>query len=283
MVDDKKEELRAALKKQRERETKKEQKKKILIGAAIFILIASLVGVFVWSFSQTSDNQTQGEQLVPTKVDANGAFHVSKDGVLEDNAPTGNTRVDIFFDPMCPGCGLVDRGISDKTNELLNNGEIDLFMTPVAFLDNTSSDRYSTRAVNATITVAEESPEHYLAFVNDLYEVGHQPSEGSSYIPVSDEMLAQRAVDLGVPQEVADKFSNGHYTEWISENTNKQLNQREDLFPEGFSTPAVFLNIQYKDTETHSGEVEDFTRVTFDSPEVEETFVNAIESEKTEE
>ena len=278
IVNDNKQQLREALKKQREKELKRSRMKKTIIGSIAGLVIAAIIGVIAWSIVQSAGNETNGEQLAPTKADANGAFHISSGGaVIEDVAPTGQTRVDMFFDPMCPGCGLVDRGIGERLNQLVDDGEVDLYMTPVAFLDHASSDKYSTRAVNATITVAEEAPEYYMAFVNTLYEEGHQPAEGASYVSVTDGLLAERAVAVGVPEEVAAKFSEGLYYDWIAENTNKQLNQREDLFPDGFSTPAVFLNIEYEDKETNTGKVSDYTRVEFDNAEIQQTFDTALE------
>lgn len=279
--DNKKDLMRESLRKQREKQLKKEQVKKIGFIVLTVIVLFSIVGSIIWFTQKSSDSEVSGEQLTPSKVDANGAFHVGAGGaVLDDNQPTGSTRVDNFFDPMCPGCGIVERGIGDRLVELLNEEEIDLYMTPVAFLDNASTDQYSTRAVNATITVAEESPEHYLAFVNNLYKEGNQPSEGQSYVSVPDSILSERAIEVGVPQEVADKFKEGHYTEWIKTNTQKQLNDRNDLFPDGFSTPAVFLELEYKNKETHEGEVVDFTRVEFDTAEIQEIFDTNLKNVK---
>lgn len=271
-------ELREALRKQREKELQKKHHKKIALAVVITLVIVSIIGGLTWIFTNNdsaSNTATVGEQLTPTKVDANGAFHVTTDGVSTDLEPTGKTRVDMFFDPMCPGCGIVDRGMGEKLNQLSQDGTIDLYMTPVAFLNSASSDNYSTRAVNATITVAEEAPEYYLDFINNIYEAGNQPSEGQNYVSVTDSMLAERAIEVGVPAEVAKKFSEGHYNDWIEENTTKQLNQRDDLFPDGFSTPAVFINIAYKEDGTT---VDDYTRVDFESDDIEKTFLDALET-----
>lgn len=274
--------MREALRKQREKDLKKDRNKKIILFSLIAIVALALISGAVWALTQSSSNQTEtalGEQLTPTKIDSTGAFHVTADGVVEDTTPTGQTRVDMFFDPMCPGCGIVDRGMNEELQTLVDNGEVDLFMTPVAFLDDASSDDYSSRAVNATIVIAEEAPEYYLDFISDLYEAGNQPSEGSAYVSVTDEMLAERAIELGVPEDVANKFSEGNYIEWIKEHSATQLNDRSDLFPDGFSTPAVFLNLKYND----AGEAVDYTRVNFDNAEIYETFDTALKAAKSEE
>jgi protein-disulfide isomerase len=249
---------------------KKEKRNRILITvsvSAVAIIILGLISFF--SFQDAKNTKIEasatGAQITPALADSNGSFYVSKDG--KTNAPATDstaTRVDVFFDPQCPGCGVVDRGIGDRLAELVQTGEIDLYLSPVSFLDKASTDRYSSRAVNAVVTVAEKSPANLLKFVHAIYAKDFQPAEGG--VSVSDEKLAALAVKTGVPEDVAGEFKNHSYFDWIAQNSQTQMS-RTDYFSEGFSTPSIFLN-----SKVQNGVATDFTKVKFADSDVLKTF-----------
>lgn len=253
---------------------KKEKRTRLIIavtGSVIGLVFLGLVSFFAIQDAKTSKTEASvvGAQATPVLADANGAFYVSKDG--KTNAPAADStaiRVDNFFDPQCPGCGVIDRGIGDRLEELVQNGEIDLYMNPVSFLDRASSDRYSTRAVNAVVTVAEKSPDHLLKFVNSIYQKDFQPAEGG--LRVSDDKLAERAISVGVPEAVANEFKNHSYFDWIEKNSATQM-ERQDYFSEGFSTPSIFL-----DSKIENGVASGFTRVEFADSDVLKTFNDTL-------
>lgn len=257
-------------------ETEKRSKRLRIIVPSILIL-ALIVGVTFlftnFSKEQKSEKETQeqmaktkGEQITPKMIDKNGAFHVSSDGVQKDTKPNGNTRLDMFFDPQCPACGIVERGIGDRVDELLQQNEVDLFIYPVSFLDQTSTDNYSSRAASAVVTVAERSPEHTMDFVNRIFQEDFQPGEGASYDSVSDSDLAEAAIEVGVSEKVAKTIEDKNYLDWVLENSKKQTN-RTDYFSDGFSTPAVFFNTEYVNNEATN-----YSRVVFDNSEILDTF-----------
>lgn len=256
-------EIRANLRKQREKELKAEQTRRAFIIGGISTTAVLAVGAATWGVIASRPEPIDlGEQITPKKADEFGAFHIGSAGeALDDKEPTGETRVDFFIDPQCPACGVVDRAISDRINELLSKGEIDLFITPTAFLNEASTDDYSNRAVNALITVAENAPEYFIDFMNALFEEENQPEEGISYIPVSDSDLAEIAMSVGVPENVSALFSERSYVNWIEQNTEKQLNDRPDLFPDTFATPSIFFGVSYNEDGKSSGH----TKVEFTS------------------
>jgi hypothetical protein len=122
--------------------------------------------------------------------------------------------------------------------------------------------------VNAVVTVAEKSPENLLEFVNALYEKSFQPAEGGASVP--DDKLADLAVKVGVPGDVASEFKNHSYFEWIAKNSQTQMS-RTDYFSEGFSTPSVFLN-----SKVQNGVATDFTKVKFADSDVLKTFNDTL-------
>lgn len=255
--------------------------RKIIVSlVSLFIVVLVAIATFIFINGINSDEpvveQTEQqeetvvpvEQLEPETVTEYGSFVVSSEGITEDR-----TRVDTFFDPFCPGCGIVDRGLSAEMSELVDNGKIVLHLYPVAFLDQGSSDNYSTRAVNAFVTIAEHDPYLAMKFMNRILEEDFQPAQGPEYVPVPDSVFVDTAKELGVPDDVAESIANRHYVEWVIENTNEQT-LRTDLFPTGFSTPSVFINVEYDENGEASG-----TEVEFESAEILETFREAMVAE----
>ena len=139
---------------------------------------------------------------VPEVADAAGGIPVSADGV----GTTGedDVVVEVYFDFMCPYCGQFDAANAAALDTLAENEDVTVVYKAISFLDgNSRGTFYSTRAANAAAVVAAESPEHYSDFVTALF--ANQPKEGSTGL--KDARIKEIAVEVGVPQEVADSFT----------------------------------------------------------------------------
>lgn len=150
-------------------------------------------------------------------------------------------RVDVVFDPHCPGCRIIDRALSGTLKEMNDNGEIALYLTPVSFLDQASTDNYSSRAANAFIEVAVNEPDRAYDFLTKLMSSDFQPREGSGYQEVDNAKLAWLAVGSEVSQRTADKFSKESYVDWVRSNTQHVFSDTE-LYSDGRGfTPLVLI------------------------------------------
>lgn len=279
MAESKTNEERRQERRQRAAEMRKQAKKKarrdkIVKVSALVSVIAVLVGLVGYIAitahnKKDSDGWTQAAtQLTPKNFDEHGAFQVKS-----ENLKSSATRVDDFFDPLCPGCGAVHRASGDRMKELVKSGDIDLRLSPVSFLDEASTDKYSTRAINAFVTVAENSPEHALDFLTALYRKDFQPQEGVQNYgqkPVTDQALVEAAVGAGVPADVAKTISEHRYADWIKKMSEKQV-KRSDLFPGGFSTPAIFTGVKYGSDGKASG-----TKIDFKNKDILKAFNEAV-------
>lgn len=279
MAESKTKEERRQERRQRAAEMRKQAKKKarrdkIVRVSALVSVIAVLVGLIGYIAvtdhnKKDSDGWTQAAtQLTPKNFDEHGAFQVKS-----NNLKSSATRVDDFFDPLCPGCGAVHRASGDRMKELVKSGDIDLRLSPVSFLDEASTDKYSTRAINAFVTVAENSPEHALDFLTALYRKDFQPQEGVQNYgqkPVTDQALVEAAVGAGVPADVAKTISEHRYADWIKKMSEKQV-KRSDLFPGGFSTPAIFTGVKYGSDGKASG-----TKIDFKNKDILKAFNEAV-------
>ena len=190
------------------------------------------------SASPAPEASDSGELVTPTNV---GKFNGLPVPAKPKNDDT--IRVDMFFDPLCPACGAVDRKLSGKIQEMVDKGEIQVFLHPVSFLDKSSTDNYSTRAANALVNVYEKSPEVALKFMSEMYEEGFQPHEGFRYTSVPDSKLVELAKKVGLNESQASKVTEPTYNAWI-EKATKESFKYKGLFPQGLATPGIFFALQ---------------------------------------
>lgn len=257
---------------------REERLRKLLFRGFGAVTVLAVLGVMVFVLltgaQKPSGENAKGEQKTPTKVTADGTFPLGQDGnVIAASAAQARkgTRTLMVFDPQCPGCGAVERSLGDTLQSLNKQDKISLFLSPISFLGQQSTDDYSTRAASAVVTVAEGDPTKVQAFIKEIYKEANQPSEGTNYKPVSDAKLAQWARQAGVTEAVAASIPQEAYLDWVTKHT-AALEKRTELFPNGLSTPAIFLGGKVQGTSTPGA-----TRVQFTGQEdPKETFIKAL-------
>lgn len=149
------------------------------------------------------------------------------------------------MDPLCPGCGSLHRQIDTDLAKMVNSGQINLVYHVMNFLDQDSTDQYSTRAAGAILYVASHDPstQHLLDFVSNLYKKDYQPAEGPDYKATSNDQIQAQAVAAGVPRDVISKAFNGTYNKWLEASYNYTIRRKDLLNTDGqLSTPAVTVN-----------------------------------------
>ena len=151
-------------------------------------------------------------------------------GVGQVDAPV---RVDVYQDFMCPYCQRFEQANGPGLKQLVDAGTIRLEIHPMSFLDRTSQGaRYSTRAANAFVTVAQADPDRILAFNRALYD--NQPAEGTTGL--TDAQLATLAQDVGVAPSVTDTFGQLSHEQWVADGTQAD-------FASGVTgTPTVLID-----------------------------------------
>uniref|UniRef100_UPI002453A4C2 DsbA family protein n=1 Tax=Nocardia abscessus TaxID=120957 RepID=UPI002453A4C2 len=134
--------------------------------------------------------------------------------VLEPNGsillgrPDAKKTIDIFEDPLCPGCGSLERIYGQEIAQKIDAGALAVRYRLVNFLDGRSRSKdYSTRAVAANQCVAEAgSGPVYSKFHTELFTT-KRPSEGGA--DLSNEELAAIAGDAGAAESVRQCIANG--------------------------------------------------------------------------
>ena len=178
----------------------------------------------------------------PSVADDQGGLTVSAKGVGSRKKVADAPTLEIFMDPMCPWCGKVGRVIDPQLQRMISAGQINVTYNFLNFLDSASSDQYSSRVDNALAMVAQEDPDHLPAFAAAVFAADFQPNE-SSYQAVSDARLADKAVGVGVPKALADRFAQGTYRPWVDKVNAYAITRKDAKDAKGeFSTPTIMIN-----------------------------------------
>ena len=190
--------------------------------------IALVIGITAWVIgSARSAAPTAGPLVVPAAATDAGA--------LRFGSGDAKATVAVYADFMCHYCGQFERANGESLQNAVAAGTIRLDLHPMSFLDsNSGGTRYSTRAANAFVTLAEANPEAALRFNQLLF--ANQPAEGTTGL--SDDQLAALATQAGASGAVVASFGEQRFVPWIEQITRQ-------AFDSGISgTPTVKLNDQ---------------------------------------
>jgi protein-disulfide isomerase len=143
---------------------------------------------------------------------------------------SGETTVDLFFDPLCESCADFDLANGDALQELVDVGEISLRLHTLALLDRASEGtEYSTRASAALICQATINEPHTFSYLRLLFD--NQPLEGDPGLTDA------RLVALAGPSDISDCVAAGAYQSWVQENTTRAITSPNAI--EGLPTVRV--------------------------------------------
>lgn len=227
----------------------KERKLQTILGIAVTAIVALVligIGVATYLSHQRSQHSEENSYTSLQQISQRPSNANPRGGILLSvygHTPKGIPTIEIYVDPLCPACGQVDRVLNPTMEKLFSAGQINIELHPIAFLDNASSDAYSTRASAALAYVASHDPKHLILFMGKLYEQDFQPSE-TSYTSTGDSRIAAQAMNAGVNSDTARKCISGEYKEWVTASTAYTLSRKELQVPSrgGFATPLFRIN-----------------------------------------
>ncbi|UJP40948.1 DsbA family protein [Cellulomonas palmilytica] len=265
-------EARAKALQMRQEQERRARRTKILTASLLVVVVAAVavvVGITIRNNAETEakygnvvygGNESQvvapklADVTAPSTANDKGGIPVSAAGVGEQGED--DVVVTVFFDFMCPYCGMFDTANAADLKELAATDGVTIDYRVVSFLDGQSKGTsFSTRAANALAVVADKSPEQVQDFITALYE--KQPKEGTTGL--TDDEIADLAVGVGVPQDVADTFTDTvdgtfevgedavektgewrTFAPWVSAATHKAQTDRGAKF----GTPTVLIDGQ---------------------------------------
>ncbi|WP_431837532.1 DsbA family protein [Cellulomonas sp. Y8] len=239
----------------REQQAKRDRRNRFLGIGMLSVAVLALGGVLVWVLTQGGgssdealpdypDTPLSEVTDVPSTALPEGGIPVSASGVGGE-VDDSTTRVDVYLDYMCPACGAFEEANGDNLISLASEGTATVVYHPIAILNRYSNGTgYSTRAASAAALVADEAPDQFAAFNEQLF--AGQPDEGTDGL--TNEEIASIARDAGVSGRVADKIADGsaldQYGQWVTSATN-DVTANPDLVNEAngsFGTPTITID-----------------------------------------
>jgi protein-disulfide isomerase len=237
---------RAKAKAMREQQKKGDKRNRILIqiGIVTSVLVASSAIAFtVFSASTQS-------QAVPVNASFNDGVKVGsglKVYTPESTPPmtqTNPVEIVIYIDYQCPICAIFELPNSDQLENWVSTGTATLEIHPLSFLDGRGSpNAFSSRAANASLCVADYSPDHFFSYNTRLFQ--SQPAEGASG-PENSELIAF-AQEVGVTktEEVSNCINSKMFGSFIKDATERALSEPIPGTQQSVTgTPAIFVNGQ---------------------------------------
>jgi protein-disulfide isomerase len=163
------------------------------------------------------------------------------------NATVGNgvvfgkaaaATVDVYEDFQCPNCRDFDAAVGATMDADVRANRAQVRYHPLAILDSSSNNDYSSRAANAALCASDISVDAFVAYHNYLFRPDVQPQEGKG--GRSDTQLGEYAQKAGLPQKKLTAFDR-----CVQEQTHKALVEAitEDASKDGINaTPTIKVN-----------------------------------------
>ena len=192
---------------------RQERRRALAIRTGVTVLVVGLVLVLVLAIVI---NRSHNETAAPAAVPA--AF--TTDGGLTFGNSDAPVTVSVTEDFQCPACRQFETTSGPVLIELMNAGQIIVEDHPVAFLDQASSTKYSSRAANAAACVAEIDRDRWPAWKTAMFD--NQPEEGGTGL--TDEQIVAIATQVGITSpDLQPCIADQRYTDWVTMITKTAL------------------------------------------------------------
>lgn len=238
---------RAKAKEMREQHKKSEKRKRLALQVGVGAVVLAIIGVV--SFAMISG--AKKELVTPANFSFNNGIKIGTDleaftatstpapGEAGSNVP----NIQLYLDYQCPICKGFELPNQSQIESWVSEGIVTLEIHPVSFLDTQSLNSYSSRAANAAVCVAENSPNSFFKFSSALFE--NQPAEGSAG-PSNDELF-KTAQSVGISNEAKIKscIDAKTYDTWLSNVTQSFMYEPFPFAPDldvQRGTPMIFVN-----------------------------------------
>ena len=203
---------------------RKERRRNLETAGVVVVVMALLIG---GGLLLNQKRDTTGDRgAVPAHL--SGAYTVT---LGQDSAPT---KITLYEDLQCPVCAALEAGGGTLVKQGIDDGKLQVSYHMISFLDASSTTRYSTRALNALMTVLDTAgPDVYLTYHSLLY--ADQPQEGTAGL--TDARLIELAVQAGADEsKIKGPIEALKYEQWIKNST-------DDFSKQGFSsTPTAVID-----------------------------------------
>ncbi|MGQ7787802.1 DsbA family protein [Nesterenkonia sp. PF2B19] len=239
---------------QQEEEAKQRRTSVMLRVGVIVVALAVVVGLTFFIINQRAgqERMTASEGPAPASANEQGGITLTSATEIIDGADLGTVDASdvpesetelpigvepgeegepphlvVYADVNCVHCANFETEHGEQIKEWVDAGQITVEYRMVGFLDQNSTTNYSSRGANATVCMAEESPENYLDYLAEV--VTHQPQGELS----NDELVA-RAEAYGA--DIESCVEGGTYRAFVTYTSRQASAQGVG------GTPTVYLD-----------------------------------------
>jgi Protein-disulfide isomerase len=154
----------------------------------VVIVMVALVGIGV----QAHRAKIQGSLTATNATVANGVVFGKK----------AAATVDVYEDFQCPHCKEFESSVGATLDADVRANKAQVRFHPIAILDSSSNNDYSTRAANAALCASDVSVDDFVAYHNVLFQ--KQPAEGTG--GRTDSQLESYATTAKIPTKSLATF-----------------------------------------------------------------------------
>ncbi|MGW6729594.1 DsbA family protein [Nocardia sp. NPDC055029] len=206
--------------------------------AAVALVVIGLLVFAAFKWNKTAPTEVRNDGYGAVREPA-VLVAIQPDGVIRLGRPDAPKTVDIFEDPLCPACGVMETTFGQELAQKIDEGKLAVNYHFVAFLDPQSKSKdYSTRAIAANLCVAQTgSGPTYSKFHEALFTT-KQPDEGGA--DLSNPALATLAIESGAPESVGPCITNGTQLDAARAAAKQNLDDLDARTGNKAATPAIY-------------------------------------------
>ena len=204
-----------------------------VIISIVVVIAVVVVAVLVYLMNRAATEpaaaptSANGETAAVTINEETGAIEIGK----------GDQLVTEYIDFLCPICNQAHAAYDDTLNDLIAQDKITLEIIPTNLLSGRTTTDYSTRAASAGYCVAENDPDAFYSYMDELFD--KQPAEGGAGL--TDKELVKLAKRAGA-ENSEDCITDEKYGDFAAQQTEKM-----PIMPgaTGRATPTILVNGEF--------------------------------------
>jgi protein-disulfide isomerase len=237
---------RAKAKAMREQQKKGDKRNRILIqiGIVTSVLVASGAIAFAVFSASTQTQAVPVNATFNDGVKVGSGLQVFTPQFTPPETQSNPVEILVYVDYQCPICAIFELPNSEQLKNWVSTGAATLELHPISFLDGRGSpNAFSSRAANASLCVADYSPDNFFAYNTRLFQ--SQPAESQPGPDNADMIAFAQEVGATNIEQISSCINSKMFGSFIKDATERALSQPipgTDLRVTG--TPAVFVNGQ---------------------------------------
>ena len=230
----------------REQQKKGDKRNRILIqiGIVTSVLVASGAIAFAVFSASTQSQAIPVNATFNDGVKLGSGLQVYTPEFSPPETQPDPVEILVYVDYQCPICAIFELPNSEQLKNWVDSGAATLELHPISFLDGRGSpNAFSSRAANASLCVADYSPESFFAYNTRLFQA--QPTEGAPGAENSELIAFAQEVGATNIEQVSSCINSKMFGSFIKDATERALSEPipgTDLKVTG--TPAIFVNGQ---------------------------------------